>query len=156
VLQYFSQVAAIRLAERVRKWFYKWKKRRDKEGDEGLRLKIRRAPKMPNKVPEEIEKEILNFVKEYPAYGLERIEEELKSTGIFVRHSGIYNVLKRKGLNRAKNRLEWVRKLSGEIVTRDERVRDKEKSKTNHIQAWLSRSVSKSRYFLPWLHKRDR
>ena len=53
-----------------RKWFYKWKKRRAKEGDEGLRSKIRKAPKVPNKVPEEIEKQILNFVKEYPAYGL--------------------------------------------------------------------------------------
>jgi len=34
---------------------------------------------MPNKVLEEIEKQILNFVKEYPAYGPERIEAELKS-----------------------------------------------------------------------------
>ena len=47
--------------EYSRKWFYKWKKRKDKEGDEGLRSKIRRAPKIPNKVPEEIEKQILNL-----------------------------------------------------------------------------------------------
>ena len=86
-------------------------------------------------MPEEIEKQILNFVKEYSDYGPERIEAELKSTGIFVGHNGIYNVLKRKGLNRAKNRLEGVRKLSGETVTRDEMVRDKEKAKTNYIQA---------------------
>ncbi len=45
-----------------RKWFYKWKKRRDKEGDEGLRSKIRTTPKMPNRVPEEIEEQILNFI----------------------------------------------------------------------------------------------
>ena len=132
-----------------RKWFYKWKKRRDKEGDEGLRSKIRRVPKMPNKVPEEIEKQILNFVKEYPAYGPERIEAELKSTGIFVGHSGIYNVLKRKRLNRAKNRLEWVRKLSGEIVTRDEMARDKEKSKTNHIQvSYPGQLVSQDTFYI--------
>jgi len=57
-----------------RKWFYKWKKRRGKEGDADLRSKIKKVPKMPNKVPEEIEKQILSFVKEYPTYRPERIE----------------------------------------------------------------------------------
>ena len=124
-------------------------KRRERVGDEGLRSQIRAVPKMPNKVPEEIEKQILNFVKEYPAYGSERIEAELKSTGIFVGHSGIYNVLKRKRLNRAKNRLEWVRKLSGEIVTRDEMARDKEKSKTNHIQvSYPGQLVSQDTFYI--------
>ena len=118
-----------------RKWFYKWKKRRDKEGDEGLRSKIRARPKMPNRVPEKIKEEILDFIKEYPTYGPERMEAELKSAGIFVGHTGIYNALKKRGLNRAKNRLEWIRRLSGEVVTQDEITRDKEKSKTNHVEA---------------------
>ena len=52
-----------------------------------------------NKLSEEIEEQILNFVKEYSAYGPERIEAGLKSTGISVGHTGIYNVLKRKNLN---------------------------------------------------------
>jgi len=118
-----------------RKWFYKWKKRREKEGDEGLRSRVRATPKMPNRVPEEIEEQILNFVQEYPSRGPERIEGELKSTGIFVGHTGIYNVLKKRGLNKARSRLEWVRKLSGEVVTQDEITRDKEKAKNNHIEA---------------------
>ena len=79
-----------------RKWFYKWKKRRGRKGDEGLRSKIRVAPKMPNRVPEKIEEQILNFVQEYPSRGPERIEGELKSAGIFVGHTGIYNVLEAK------------------------------------------------------------
>ena len=118
-----------------RKWFYKWKKRREKEGDEGLRTKIRVTPKMPNRVLPEIEEQILNFIKDYPTYGPERIEGELKESGIFVGHTGIYNVLKKRGLNRAGSRLEWVRRLSGEVVTQDEIIRDKEKAKTNHVQA---------------------
>jgi len=118
-----------------RKWFYKWTKRREKEGDEGLRSKRRRVPEMPNRVPEEIEEQILNFVKGYPTYGPERIEGELKSAGISIGHTGIYNVLKKRGLNTAKSRLEWVRRLSGEVVTADEITRDKEKAKTNHIEA---------------------
>ena len=94
-----------------RKWFYKWKKRRDKEGDKGLRAKMRKKPNMPNKVLPEIEEQILNFIKEYPAYGPARIEAELSRRNIIVGHTGIYSVLRRRRLNTAKMRLEWVRKL---------------------------------------------
>jgi hypothetical protein len=31
--------------------------------------------------------------------------------------------------------MRWVRKLSGEIVTADEIARDKEKARTNHVEA---------------------
>ena len=72
-----------------RKWFYKWQKRRERLGDEGLRSKIREAPKMPNRVPEKTEEQISNFIKEYPTYGPERTEAELKSAGISVGHTGI-------------------------------------------------------------------
>ena len=34
---------------------------------------------MPNKVSEDVEEQILNFVQEYPTYGPERTEAELKS-----------------------------------------------------------------------------
>jgi len=118
-----------------RTWFYKWKKRRDKYGDEGLRVKTRTKPKMPNCVSKETEAEILRFCFQYPTYGPERIEGELKSAGISIGHTGIYNVLKKKGINTAKSRLEWVRRLSGGVVTADEITRDKEKAKTNHIEA---------------------
>lgn len=100
-----------------------------------MKPKIRSKPDMPNKVPKEIEEQILNFVKEYPTYGPERIEAELKFAGICVGHTGIYNVLKKRGLNTAKSRLEWVRKLTGEVVTIDEITRDKEKAKNNHVEA---------------------
>ena len=118
-----------------RKWFYKWKKRRDKEGNQGLRTRIRAGPNMPNKVPIELENKILEFVKEYPTFGPARTEVELRRRNIIVGHTGIYNVLRRRGLNTAKKRLEWVRRLNGEIVTLDELQRAKEKSKTNHIEA---------------------
>ena len=38
-----------------RKWFYKWKKRRDELANEGLKSRIRAAPKMPNCVFKEVE-----------------------------------------------------------------------------------------------------
>lgn len=133
-----KQMPIVKLCKKYgvsRSWFYKWKERRDKYGEEGLKPKIRSKPDMPNKVPKEIEEQILNFVKEYPTYGPERIEAELKFAGICVGHTGIYNVLKKRGLNTAKSRLEWVRKLTGEVVTIDEITRDKEKAKNNHVEA---------------------
>lgn len=132
-----------------RKWFYKWKKRRDKEGNEGLRTRIRATPRMPNKVPIEIETKILEFIKEYPTYGPARIEAELKIRGIIIGHTGIYNVLRGIGLNTAKKRLEWVRKLNGEIVTLNELQRAKEKSKTNHIEAYYpGQLVSEDTFYI--------
>jgi len=132
-----------------RKWFYKWKKRREKGGDEGLRTRMRATPKMPNKVPVELEEKILEFIKEYPTYGPARIEAELKRRNIIVGHTGIYNVLQRRGLNASKMRLEWVRKLNGEIVTLDELQRDKEKSKTNHIEAtYPGQLVSEDTFYI--------
>jgi len=71
-----------------RKWFYKWKKRRDKEGNEGLKTKMRVCPKMPNKVSIELEEKILEFIKEYPTYGPVRISAELKRRSIVVGHTG--------------------------------------------------------------------
>jgi hypothetical protein len=56
-------------------------------------------------VPKEREEQILKFIKEYSTYGPERTEAELKSVG----HNGIYHILKKRGLNTAKARLEWVR-----------------------------------------------
>lgn len=94
-----------------RKWFYKWKKRRGELGDEGLKSKIRAASKMPNCVSKEVEQQILNFIKEYPTYGPERIEAELKSAGISVGHTGIYNVLKVRGLNTLKSSLRMGKKI---------------------------------------------
>jgi len=59
---------------------------------------------MPNCVSKETEAEILRFCFQYPTYGPERIEGELKSAGISIGHTGIYNVLKKKGINTAKSR----------------------------------------------------
>lgn len=132
-----------------RKWFYKWKNRRDKEGNEGLRTRMRAKPRMPSKVPIEVEEKIIEFIKEYSTYGPARIEAELKRKGIIVGHTGIYNVLRRKGLNTAKKRLEWVRKLNGEIVTFDELRRAREKSKTNHISAtYPGQLVSEDTFYI--------
>jgi len=86
---------------------------------------------MPGSVPKELEEQMLTFIKEDPPYGPERTEAELTSVG----HPGIYNTLKKRCLTTAKARVEWVGKVSGEIITQDERTREKEKATNNHVEA---------------------
>jgi len=43
--------------------------------------------------------------------------------------------VKKRHLPTAKTRLEWARKLSREIITQDERTRDKEKATNNYAEA---------------------
>lgn len=89
---------------------------------------------------------------EYPTYGLARIEAELKRRNIIVGHTGIYNMfLRRRELNTAKMRLEWVRRLNGEITTLDEIQRDKEKSKHKLYRDNSPGPISKRRHSLYWL-----
>ena len=44
---------------------------------------------MLGRMLKELEEQMLTFIKEYPAYGPERTEAELRSVGISVGHTGI-------------------------------------------------------------------
>jgi len=90
---------------------------------------------MPGSVPKELEEQMLSFIKEYPDYGPERTEAERTSIGSSVGHPGIEGILERRCLTTAKARVEWVGKVSGEIITQDERTREKEKATNNHVEA---------------------
>lgn len=121
-----------------RTWFYKFKKRREASGDEGLRPMIRKSPEMPNQVPVDIEYKILDYVKEYPTHGPQRISDQLSTErygSIEVGHTGVYGVLKRHSLNTKKKRLAWVQELSGVMANVSQHEHDRKKSKYRHIKA---------------------
>ena len=90
---------------------------------------------MPGSVPKELEEQMLTFVREDPAYGPERTEAERTSGGSSVGHTSIEGILKKRDVTTVKTRVEWVRNLSGEIISQDERTRDKETAKKNHVEA---------------------
>jgi transposase InsO family protein len=71
----------------------------------------------------------------YASYGPQRIAHELNRRGIPVGKTAVHGVLKRHRLNNRRERLEWVRKAHGEIVTRAELESARDKAKTRHIQA---------------------
>ncbi|MDI6783931.1 MAG: IS481 family transposase [bacterium] len=121
-----------------RTWFYKFKERRERLGDEGLRPMARKHPEMPNQVPVDIEYKILDYAKEFPTHGPERISNQLSMErygSIKVGHTGVYGVLSRQDLNTRKKRLQWIQELSGVVVNISQIERDKEKSKSRHIEA---------------------
>lgn len=87
--------------------FYNWNRAYTKHGISGLELKEPQKPTMPNKVSVETEQRILNYVVQFPADGPKRIYYELKSEGLLIGESGIYNVLKRNSLTTKASRVAY-------------------------------------------------
>ena len=96
---YFSHsISVTKLCEqfnRSRTWFYKWLRRYELYGKEGLCNIDRSLPAMPNRPPLDIEMRILDFIITYPTYGPQRIANELTMQNVLVKPSAVYNVLKR-------------------------------------------------------------
>ena len=72
--------------------YYKWYERYKKYGVEGLKDKTRAKPQMPNKVSEEIEEFILDYVIVTPKHGPRIIAQDLNEMGIEVGEVGVYSV----------------------------------------------------------------
>lgn len=87
--------------------YYNWKRLYEKFGMAGLKTKEPKKPEMPNKISKSLENEILSYVERYPDDGPKRIYYELKSEGINIGESGIYNVLKRHNLTKKSQRKEY-------------------------------------------------
>jgi len=124
-----SVVELCRKHKRSRTWFYRWLPRYKTYGEEGLRNIERSTPAMPNQTPLELETAICDFVVRFPAYGPQRIADELTQAGTPVKRSAVYNVLKRHDLNTKKKRMEYVRIKNGVAATASDLDRDRERSK---------------------------
>jgi len=123
-----------RLLGRSRTWFYKWRNNFRLEGPKGLKNRKRRS-NPHNKTPVKIEEMVLATLDQFPAYGPQRIAYILKRNGTDIGRTAVHGIMKRNDLNRRKERLEWVRIRSGEIVTLSELETARQKAKSRHIQA---------------------
>lgn len=100
--------------------FYNWKRAYQKSGMAGLETKIPKKPQMPNRVSQKVEAEILAHIARYPADGPQRIYYELKTRGIGIGESGIYNVLRRHHLTRRAQREEFAQNKALQTRKRQE------------------------------------
>jgi len=115
--------------------YYKWLKRFSKLGYLGLQDKEKAKPKMPNQLNKDKEKIIFNYIIEYPTHGPRRISNELSQQEIKVSETGVYNVLRRKQLNRRLDRLFYAQDKSDNPIITERYLREVAKRKPAHIKA---------------------
>ncbi|KAA6318572.1 hypothetical protein EZS27_031440 [termite gut metagenome] len=63
--------------------FYRYKELFAEGGEEALREMSRKKPNVKNRIEQEIEKRVVSFAIEHPAFGQTRASNELKKEGVF-------------------------------------------------------------------------
>lgn len=94
-----------------RSTYYAWKPKLERYGLDGLRVRERRHPRMPNQIGPHIEHRILAYSLAYPGQGPRRISAELRRPkwgGIRVSENGVWLVLKRFNLNTRSKRFALI------------------------------------------------
>lgn len=95
----------------ARSTYYAWKPKLERYGLEGLRVRERRRPRMPNQIGPHLEHRILAFSLGHPGFGPRRISAELareKWGGLKISEHGIWRVLCRFNLNTRNKRLALI------------------------------------------------
>ena len=86
--------------------FYRFKQLYDTGGEEALKEISRKKPIIKNRVSTEIEKRVVSFAVDQPAYGQLRVSNELKKEGFFISPGGVRSVWLRHDLESRKKRLK--------------------------------------------------
>jgi transposase InsO family protein len=111
--------------------FYRYKDLYENGGEVALLEISRRKPCTKNRVDEHIEKAVIDFAFEQPAYGQVRVSNELKKIGIFVSSGGVRSIWIRNNLETFSLRLKALEKKVAEegIVLTENQVVALEKAK---------------------------
>src|SRR5512139_703132 len=94
-----------------RSTYYEWKPKLCRYGLDGLRVRERRKPRMPNQLGPHLEFRIIAFCLGHPGFGPRRISAELarpKWGAIRVSENGVWLVLRRFNLNTRSKRLALI------------------------------------------------
>lgn len=86
--------------------FYRFKQLYDTGGEQALKEISRKKPVIKNRVNPEIEKRVVAFAVDQPAYGQLRVSNELKKEGVFISPGGVRSVWLRHDLESRKKRLK--------------------------------------------------
>ena len=94
--------------------FYRFKKLYENGGEEALREISRKKPIIRNRVPEHVERAVIELAIENPALGQLRVAHELLQRGIVVSSGGVRSIWLRNELETMKKRLKALETRSAQ------------------------------------------
>jgi transposase InsO family protein len=111
--------------------FYRVKKLHEEGGVEALREVSRRKPNLRNRVPEDVERAVVEYAIEQPAHGQVRVAAKLLERGISISPAGVRCVWQRHNLETMKKRLKALETQSAEegYVLTESQIQALEKAK---------------------------
>ena len=112
--------------------FYRFKRLYENGGEEALREISRKKPVVKNRVPEHVQKAVVELAIENPALGQLRASQELLKQGIIVSAGGVRSIWLRNDLESMKKRLKALEIKSAQegIVLTEEQLAALEKMKS--------------------------
>lgn len=111
-------------------WFYKFRSRFLKYGNDGLKDKVRKAPVLAHYLAWDQKIEILNRVYDRPTYGPKRIAMHMPFK---ISANAVWEYLVRENLNTRRKRRLWAESQGKPVLTEKERLRMQ--AKKNHIES---------------------